>query len=86
MSEEEMNWFENENIDSTVDIPKFEKLCKELFDQERVVTDLKAELKSEASTLEKMKSKVLAYLEAWNKDKYPVKRLWHTFHSKPLFL
>lgn len=65
----EMNWFEDDET-KPIDVPEFDKLCSELRAQNDKVKAMEAEVKEEKSIREKMKKKLLRYMEEFGKQKY----------------
>lgn len=53
-----------------ISVPAFEKLCSELYTQNRKVKEMQKEVDAETETLTALKTKVMAYLEEFEKDKY----------------
>ncbi len=68
-SEETPNWFDDEDL-TPIDVPEFEKLCSQMYHQHRKIKEMEECVKDHNSILNKMKAKVMAYMEDFAKNKY----------------
>lgn len=53
-----------------ITVPEFEKLISELYAQNRKIKSMQEAIDDETKTLTMLKSKVMAYLEEYEKEKY----------------
>lgn len=67
------DWFEERELTS-VEVKDFENYCEKMYEQRDLVAKRKEELKEEERKLDKMKSKIISYLEDFGKTKYLTKK------------
>lgn len=63
-------WAEDGIDRPEISVPEFEQLCATLYAQNRKVKEMQAAVDSETTTLTKLKAKVMAYMEDYEKEKY----------------
>lgn len=63
-------WGAGEESTAPISVPEFEKVCAELYAQSRKVKGLQATIDTETEMLTKLKARVMAYMEEFEKDKY----------------
>lgn len=62
-------WWDDEQ-NKSVDVPLFDGMCEDMNKQNTIVKELKQRLKDENGTLDQMKTKIMAYMEGFDKKKY----------------
>ncbi len=67
--DENKAWYDEEET-GPIEVPEFEKLLNEMFEQNQKIKLIKSDLKDEQGILTKMKFKVLAYFEEFGKTKH----------------
>ena len=70
MEPQAQNWFDEDTALDDSTVQNFEEMCGELFHQRSTVKALEDRVSDEKKILEKMKSKILGYLDQFGKDKY----------------
>lgn len=64
-----MDWFEEKEMDN-VTLEEFERLCDEVFELRGVIDEKEADVKAHRQKLEVLQSKVLSYMEKFDKKKH----------------